>query len=59
MYKGAKLLKSTSAQDFCSTGPYTNFWPQNQEIDEFYIVQERRVTYFEAPRLRKGRSEDS
>ena len=30
--------------------------PQNPWIDEFYVVEERRVTYFEAPKLRKGSS---
>ena len=30
--------------------------PRDQEIDEFYVVQERRATDFEAPRLGKGSS---
>ena len=37
------------------------FWPQSaflqdQEIGEFYVVQERRTTDFEAPKMWKGSS---
>ena len=37
------------------TGPFTILQPHNQEISEFYVVQERRATDLEAPQLRKGR----
>ena len=33
------------------TGPFTILQPQDQEIGEFYSVQERRSTDFEAPKL--------
>ena len=29
--------------------------PQDQEIGEFFVVQERRATDYEAPKLWKGR----
>ena len=31
------------------TGPFTILGPQNQEIGEFYTIQERRATDLEAP----------
>ena len=38
------------------TNPFTILEPHDQEIDEFYLVQERRVTNFEAPKLGKSSS---
>ena len=38
------------------TNPFTFLEPRDQEIDEFYLVQERRATDFEAPKLGKGSS---
>ena len=38
------------------TNPFTFLEPRNQEIGEIYVVQERRVTDFEAPKLWKGSS---
>ena len=38
------------------TGPFTISEPQDQEIGEFLVVQERRKTGFEAPKLWKSRS---
>ena len=35
---------------------FTNLEPQDQEIGEFYVVQKRQSTDFEARKLRKGRS---
>ena len=35
---------------------FTILEPRDQEIDEFYLVQERRATDFEAPKLGKGSS---
>ena len=37
-----------------TTGPLKNLEPQNQEILEFYVVQERLATDLSAPMLRKG-----
>ena len=37
-------------------GPFTILEPQDQEIGELYIVQERCATYFEVPKLGNGRS---
>ena len=39
----------------CPTGPFTILSPQNQEIAEFYQVQERRAADIEAPKVWKGR----
>ena len=36
--------------------PFTILQPHNQNISEFYVVQERRAGDFEALELRKGRS---
>ena len=36
--------------------PFHNFMHQDQEIGEFYAVQESRAMDFEAPKLWKGRS---
>ena len=33
------------------TNPFTILKPQDQEIDEFYAVSERRAMDFEAPKL--------
>ena len=33
------------------TGPFTILEPQDQEIAEFYVVQKRRATYFDATNL--------
>ena len=38
------------------TEPFTILEPYDQEIGELYLVQERRVTDFEASKLRKGSS---
>ena len=38
------------------TNPFTILEPRDQEIGEFYLVQERRATDFEAPKLGKGSS---
>ena len=43
-------------KDYCPTSPFTILEPQNPWIDEFYIVQERRVTDFKALKLWKGSS---
>ena len=43
-------LKKSPANPFSDSGP------RNQEIGQFYVVQERRVTEFEAPKLRKSSS---
>ena len=48
-----------SVRNKCSaypTNPFTIFYPRNQEIGEFKVVQERRATDFEAPKLWKGSS---
>ena len=42
--------------DSYPTGPFTISEPRNQEIGEFYVVQGRRTTYFEASKLWKGGS---
>ena len=36
---------------FLPTNPFTILEPQDQEIGELYVVQERRATDFEAPKL--------
>ena len=41
---------------FFPTDPFTILKSHDQEIAEFCVVQERRKTYFEAPKLGKGRS---
>ena len=33
------------------TGPFTILAPQDQDISELYVVQERHVADFEAPKL--------
>ena len=38
------------------TSPFTILEPQDQDIVEFYVVQERRATDFKAPKLWKGLS---
>ena len=38
------------------TNPFTMLEPQDQEIGEFYVLQERRATDFEASKLWKGSS---
>ena len=40
----------------CPTRPFTILEPQDQDIGEFYVVQERRTTDFEASKLWKGSS---
>ena len=40
--------------DKVPTSPFTTFEPQNPQIDEFCVVQERRATDFKAPKLWKG-----
>ena len=32
-------------------GPFKSLVPQDPDIGEFYVVQERRVTDFQAPKL--------
>ena len=41
---------------FNPTNLFTILGPHDQEIGEYYVVQERRATDFEAPKLWKGRS---
>ena len=43
-------------QNFIPRNPFSILEPQDQEIREFYVVQERRATNFEAPKLWKGSS---
>ena len=38
------------------TNPFTVLEPRDQEIDKFYLVQERRATDLEAPKLGKSSS---
>ena len=38
------------------TNPFTILEPQDQEISEFYVVQERHTTDFKAPKLWMGSS---
>ena len=38
------------------TDPFTILELHDQDIGEFYVVQEGRMTDFEASKLRKGRS---
>ena len=38
------------------TNPFIILEPRDQEIGEFYVVEERRATDFEAPKLWKGSS---
>lgn len=38
------------------TIPFTILEPQNPWIDVFYELQERRATYYKAPKLGKGSS---
>ena len=38
------------------TNPFTIWVLRDQEIGEFYVVQERRATDLEAPKLWKGSS---
>ena len=33
------------------TGPVTILQPQDKEIGEFYVIQERRAMDFEAPKV--------
>ena len=33
------------------TGPFTTYELQDQEIAEFYVIEKRRATDFEAPKL--------
>ena len=47
--KRGKSLSNLSAS--CPTNPFTISEPQDQEIVEFYVVQERRATDFVAPKL--------
>ena len=53
--KSVLLLNAVDCLEFprCPTGPFTMLVPQDQGIGEFYEVQERRATDFEAPKLRK------
>ena len=48
-------FKNVQRCSIIPTGPFTNFEPQDQEIGEFYVIQERRTTNFEAQKLWKGR----
>ena len=36
--------------------PFTISKPRDQEIGEFYVVQDRRAPVFDAAKLRKGQS---
>ena len=38
------------------TGPFTILEPDDQEISELYVVQDRHTSDFEALKLGKGRS---
>ena len=46
----------SSGSKYLPTNTFTVLEPQDQEIGECYVVQERRVTDFEAPKLWKGSS---
>ena len=48
--------KNRSGEGMHPTSPFTIFEPQNPWIDEFYLMQERRATYFKALKLWKGSS---
>ena len=41
------------------TNPFTILEPRDQEMDEFYLVEGRRATDFEAPKLGKNSSGSS
>ena len=38
------------------TDPLIAFGPQDQEIGDLYVIQERRATDFDAPKSKKGGS---
>ena len=55
-------IKTTTMYCHCSrlpTRPFTISEPQDRAIGEFYVVQEGRVTDFQAPKLLKSRSGSS
>ena len=43
----------------CPAGPFSVFKPQNQEIGELCVVEERLTAVFVAAKLRKSRSGSS
>ena len=55
LFLGSELESLNKKQTY-PTDPFSISEPQNQEIAEFYLVQERRKTDFEAPKLWKDRS---
>ena len=54
--KLAQLLEWSNSETNSPTNRFTILEARDQEIDEFYFVQERRPTDFEAPKLGKGSS---
>ena len=48
----------SSIADSRPTGVFTILEPQDQEISEYFVVQERRGTDFEASKIVKGSSGD-
>ena len=52
----AQEMRLTSATASFPTNPFTMLELQDKEIVEFYVVQERRATDFEAPELWKSSS---
>ena len=51
------LLKFIYTSDVLTDRPFTISEPQDQEIGEFYVFQERHAPDFEVPELWKGLSE--
>ena len=53
-FKQSDLCNFFSFLLYFPTSPFTILEPQDQEIGEFYVIQERRATDFEASKLWKG-----
>ena len=51
-----KRLLLTTIYLWYPTNPFTILEPLDQEIGEFYVVQERHATDLDAPKLWKGSS---
>ena len=53
---GARAMSSTYKLQINPTDSFSIWELENQEIGKLYVVQERRATYFEAPKLWNCRS---
>ena len=55
MWKKKPVVQADQRTNYIPIGLFTILEPRDQEIGEFYVVQERCTTYLDTPKLWKGR----